>query len=246
LPRPSQRSAHQVDFAIPTIDRHRPKFDAVCFDCDSTLSRIEGIDELASRSGLGPEIALLTEQAMSGALAIDAVYAKRLAAVRPDQATVAWLGQRYVEELVPGARETVDALHRLGKAVYVVSGGLLPAIRHLARALAIPDARVFAVPIYFDARGAYRGFDANSPLARAEGKATICQRLGTQHAAVAMVGDGITDVAARAGGAYVVGFGGVARRDAVAKSADCYVTAAELTATLTPLLSEDERKALAL
>jgi len=28
-----------------------PKFGAVCFDCDSTLTRIEGIDELARRCG---------------------------------------------------------------------------------------------------------------------------------------------------------------------------------------------------
>lgn len=227
------------------MDQQRPKFDAVCFDCDSTLSRIEGIDELALRSGLGREIAVLTEAAMNGSLSIDAVYAKRLAAVRPDQATVAWLGQRYVEELVPGAKETVDTLHRLGKAVYVVSGGLLPAIRHLGHSLGIPAARVFAVPIQFDASGAYQGFDETSPLSRAEGKAMVCRRLAAQHAAIAMVGDGMTDVAARTAGAYVVGFGGVARRDAVAKEADRYVTEPALTATLEVLLSADERDALA-
>jgi phosphoserine phosphatase len=227
------------------MDQQRPKFDAVCFDCDSTLSRIEGIDELAARSGLGREIAALTEAAMNGSLAIDAVYAKRLAAVRPDRATVAWLGERYVEELVPGAKETVAALHRLGKSVYVVSGGLLPAIRHLSHFLGIPAARVFAVPIHFDASGGYRGFDETSPLSRAEGKAMVCRRLAMQHAAIAMVGDGITDVAARAAGAYVVGFGGVARRDAVAREADRYITEPALTATLEALLSADERDALA-
>ena len=31
-------------------------FDVVCFDCDSTLSKIEGIDELARRVGLGEEL----------------------------------------------------------------------------------------------------------------------------------------------------------------------------------------------
>src|SRR4249919_3560332 len=107
------------------------KFDAVCFDCDSTLSRIEGIDELASRRGLGQQVSRLTEAAMNGSLAIDAVYAQRLSMVSPDEAAMAWLGERYVQELVPGARETVEALHRLGKVLYVVSGGLLPAVRHL-------------------------------------------------------------------------------------------------------------------
>ena len=90
------------------MDRTQRKFDAVCFDCDSTLSRIEGIDELAARSGLGSEVSHLTEAAMNGLISIDTVYAQRLAMVSPDRAAVAWLGERYVQELVPGARETVE------------------------------------------------------------------------------------------------------------------------------------------
>jgi phosphoserine phosphatase len=122
----------------------------------------------------------------------------------------------------------------------------LPAVQHLARLLAIPDKHVYAVPLHFDAAGAYLGFDATSPLSRADGKATVCRRLAARYRAVAMVGDGATDLAARDGGAYVVGFGGVAHRQAVARGADCYVRSADLTATLEPLLSEEERKSLGL
>jgi phosphoserine phosphatase len=222
------------------------KFRAVCFDCDSTLSRLEGIDELASRYGRKDEVARLTEAAMNGSLSIDDVYAKRLSIVRPDREAVAWLGERYVQELVPGARETIEALHRLGKPVYVVSGGLLPSVRHLARTLAIPESQVYAGPIQFDANGAYQGFDEGSPLPRADGKAIVCRELAQRHGAIAMVGDGMTDIAARAGGAYVIGFGGVAYRETVAMGADCYIAHAELTATLEKLLSEEERKMLAL
>ena len=151
-----------------------------------------------------------------------------------------------MQELVPGARETIEALRRLGKPVYVVSGGLLPSVGYLAQALAIPMSHVYAVPIEFDANGGYRGFDQGSPLPRADGKAVVCRELAERHGAIAMVGDGMTDVAARAGGAYVIGFGGVAYRETVATGADCYVAHAELTATLETLLSEEERKALAL
>ena len=220
------------------------KFAAICFDCDSTLSRIEGIDELASLRGLKQEISRLTEAAMNGTLAIDAVYTERLSMVSPDEAAMTWLGERYVQELVPGARETVEVLHGLGKVVYLVSGGLLPAVRHLSRALAIPDTHVFAVSVDFDGAGAYRGFDSTSPLARSDGKAVVCRDLAARHGSIAMVGDGMTDLAARAGGAYVVGFGGVAYREQVAKGADCYIAGPELTATLEPLLSQEEREAL--
>jgi phosphoserine phosphatase len=228
------------------MDHPQRKFDAVCFDCDSTLSRIEGIDELASRRGLKQQVSLLTEAAMNGSLAIDAVYAERLSIVSPDRAAIAWLGERYVQELVPGAKRTVDSLHRLGKVVYVVSGGLLPAIQHLSRSLAIPDTHVYAVAVHFDGAGTYRGFDSTSPLARADGKAVVCRRLAARHGSIAMVGDGMTDIAARAGGAYVVGFGGVAYREQVAKGADCYINRPDLSATLEPLLTKAEREALTL
>lgn len=220
------------------------RFDAVCFDCDSTLSRIEGIDELAVRRGLKQEISALTEAAMNGCQPLDAIYAKRLSIVRPDRAAVDWLGELYVEQIVPGAKRTVEVLQKLGRAVYVVSGGLLPAVQHLSRSLGIPESHVHAVPVYFDQVGAYDGFDAHSPLHLADGKAIICRHLAVRHGAVAMVGDGVTDVAARAGGAYVVGFGGVTYRKAVAEGADCYVAAPELTATLDELLSVEERGAL--
>ena len=37
------------------------------------------------------------------------------------------------------------------------------------------------------------------------------------------VGDGVTDLAARSSGAYVVGFGGVAHRKVMAEGADAFV-----------------------
>jgi phosphoserine phosphatase len=66
-------------------------FDVVCFDCDSTLSRIEGIDELARQHGLFDKVAALTDAAMNGELALEDVYASRLDLIRPNQASIDWL-----------------------------------------------------------------------------------------------------------------------------------------------------------
>ena len=217
-------------------------FGAVCFDCDSTLSRIEGIDESANRAGVAGQIAPLTTAAMNGALAIDAIYAERMRLVRPSRASLVWLGERYIEELVQGAKETIDALHRLGKAVYIVSGGLLPAIVPLAVALGIQREHVYAVDVFFDASGGYSDFDRQSPLTRADGKAQVCRSIAERHGPVALIGDGVTDLAARAGGAYIVGFGGVVARQAVRDGADVFVASDDLTAVLTAILSEQERK----
>lgn len=218
-----------------------PPFDAVCFDCDSTLSRIEGVDELALQAGVEDQIAPLTSAAMDGTLSIDQVYAKRLELVRPDRDGMAWLGNRYVEEMVPGARETVHALHGLGKAVYVVSGGFLPAVKVLASSLSIEDSNVRAVDVYFDDAGAYKGFEEASPLAQPDGKAQVCREIVARHSRVAMIGDGLTDLAARDAGACVIGFGGVANRKVVADGADYFLTKPDLLLTLEILLTDQER-----
>jgi phosphoserine phosphatase len=209
----------------------RPRFDAICFDCDSTLTRIEGIDELALRAGREAEIASLTEAAMSGAVPLEAVYPKRLDLVRPDRAALVWLAERYVDEMVCGAAETVATLMRQGKAIYIVTGGLLQPVSEFARALGLAAAQVYAVEVHLD---------SSSPLCGSEGKAIICKRIAARHGKVAMVGDGVTDLAARAGGASIVGYGGVIRREIVARQADYYVAAAHLSATLVALLSDDE------
>jgi phosphoserine phosphatase len=218
----------------------RSKFDAVCFDCDSTLTRIEGIDELARRAGCEAEIAALTEAAMNGAVALEAVYAQRLDLVRPDRVALAWLAERYADETVSGVLETIATLRRHGKAIYVVTSGLLQAVAPFARLLGLAPAQVHAVEVHLDVAGAYQGFDSDSPLSRSDGKAVVCRKIATTHGSVAMVGDGMTDLAARAGGAYVVGYGGVINRDIMRQGADCYVAAPSLTTTLPALLTSEE------
>lgn len=218
----------------------RRKFNAVAFDCDSTLSRIEGIDELAVTVGCEAEIARLTNAAMDGEIPLENVYGKRLDAVRPDRDAMAWLAQRYSEDIVPGAAETIATLKQHGTAVYVVSGGLLGAVAPFAQSLGIAAENVYAVDMKFGADGKYLGFDQTSPLIRNEGKAVVCRAIAERHGSLAMVGDGITDLAARKAGAYVVGFGGVVRRPVVEKAADCYITSPDLTAILAALLTDKE------
>jgi phosphoserine phosphatase len=213
-------------------------FDIVCFDCDSTLSCIEGIDELARRAGIEKEVAPLTAAAMAGTLSLDTVYAKRLSLVRPGRTSIAWLGQRYVEEIVPGARETVSALIQAGKSVHIVSGGLGPALEPLARLLGIPLSQVHAVDVLFDEGGTYLDFDHQSPLIHPDGKAIVCRSLAANGSSIALVGDGATDLNARESGVFVVGFGGVTRRELLVEGADVFVAAPRLTAVLHTLLSK--------
>jgi phosphoserine phosphatase len=202
--------------ATSTLVDHPPPYGTVVFDCDSTLSAIEGIEELARGNA---EVARLTEEAMEGKLALEQVYARRLALVRPTRADVERIGAAYVETLLPNSRALVAALQALGKRVVIVSGGLLPAVAAAARALHVPGEHVHAVDVRFDAAGRYAGFDEASPLARAGGKTTVVAALRRAGEALALVGDGATDLEAAPAAERFVAFGGVERRARVLAAA---------------------------
>ncbi len=196
-----------------------PRFGSVVFDCDSTLSALEGIDELAAEHHA--EIQALTDAAMRGEVPLEQVYGQRLGIVRPGRERVEQLGRRYVEALVPGASATVQALQEAGVLVRVVSGGLRPAVLALTRTLGIRDEDVAAVDVRFDPAGGYAGFDADSPLTRTGGKATVLQAwLPELTGPVLMVGDGVTDLEARPPADMFAAFTGVVRRERVVAAGD--------------------------
>ena len=214
-----------------------PPYAAVVFDCDSTLSAMEGIEELARDNA---EVARLTNEAMEGRIALEEVFGRRLALVRPSQADVHRIGQAYVERLVPGTRALVRALQSLEKRVYVLSGGLLPAVAWLARALAIPAENVFAVDVTFDNCGRYAGFDERSPLARAGGKLEVLRSLTRPGERIALVGDGATDLEAAPAADRFIAFGGVERRAAVLAASRVVCLDPDLRALAPLLLSAEE------
>ena len=210
-------------------------FDVICFDCDSTLSKIEGIDELARRVGLDEEMSKLTDLAMNGVVPLEAVYERRLSLIRPDQADIAWLADLYIAEIVDGVKDVFAALLAQDKTVHIISGGLRQAILPLAGFLGLPESHVHAVDIYFNEDGSYRHYDLDSPLARTGGKAVVVGSLKTQGTLV-MIGDGKTDLEAKQAGATVLGFGGVVDRAIVREQADFYTTEPSLLAVLEHIL----------
>ena len=211
-------------------------FRTVILDCDSTLSSIEGIDELAAMHA--PEVAALTDAAMRGELRLEEVYGRRLALVRPTRAALDALGTRYVEHLVPDAREVVRALHEAGVGVRILSGGLLPAVRVLARDLGVDDAHVAAVDVALDAAGGYVGFDERSPLARAGGKAEVIAAWTGLERPSMLVGDGKTDLEARPAVDCFVAFAGVVAREPVMAGADVVVRSPSLAPVLALALGD--------
>jgi len=210
-------------------------FDIICFDCDSTLSKIEGIDELARQVGLGEQLAELTNLAMNGTVPLEAVYEKRLSLIQPTLNHLNDIADLYIAEIVDGVKTVFDTLQAQGKELHIISGGLRQAILPLAAYLGIPDNRVHAVDIYFNDDGSYKNYQLDSPLARNGGKAEIVAQIKGQRS-IAVIGDGKTDMEAKQAGAFVIGFGGVVDRAIVREQADVFVADASLTAVLAHLI----------
>ncbi|HQR17481.1 MAG TPA: HAD-IB family phosphatase [Gemmatimonadales bacterium] len=215
-----------------------PRFRTVVFDCDSTLSAIEGIDELAAAHRAS--IAALTESAMRGEVPLEAVYGARLALIRPDRAAIEALARHYIAAAVPGARDTVRSLAAAGVVVRIVSGGIRQAILPFAAWLGLADSDVAAVELQFDGAGNYAGFDEASPLARSGGKRTVLE--GWRRVLpgpVLMVGDGVTDLEARPAVDRFVAFAGVTDRPEVTGAADTVIRGPSLLPILQQVLHSE-------
>lgn len=209
---------------------------AVIFDCDSTLSTLEGIDELAAAKNCRAEITALTDLAMNGEVPLEAVYAKRLDIIRPSRQEVAAIADLYAAHPCVNAQAVIKALQAKGVRVGIVSGGLLDAVLPFGLSLGVAAEDIFAVALNYDAQGQYLSVQ-ESPLTTASGKFGVVaawkkqQGFSTLH----LVGDGMSDVAALGAEAadVVIGYGGVIARSAVRDNASIFIEDPDLLNLLT-------------
>ena len=198
-----------------------PAYDLVFFDCDSTLSSIEGIDELASRAGV--DVSELTNAAMDGYLPMEDVYRKRLEMINPAPKDFEWLSELYILTAIKDAKAVITKLHACKIDVHIISGGLLPSIVAFAHHLGIAPNRVHAVP--YDCDNPEPSYA--HPLANNGGKPAVAEsvgaKLGVPRERRLLIGDGVSDLEASSVVGQFVGFGGIVERDAVKSAATQYI-----------------------
>ena len=233
--------------------QHWRAYDLVFFDCDSTLTRIEGIDELARMKGLFEGVQRLTSAAMEGEVHLASVYDRRLDLLRPTRADILAIERLYRAHEVPDVRELMAALQFLGRQVFIISGGLALAVIPFGESLGVPRQHVRAVDVVFnrlagrwwDYQLDREGFNPDEqyldheagPLSETHGKAEIVRELRQGRPGQALlVGDGVSDLMARPAVDLLVGFGGVVRRARVAAEADVYIECDSLAPVL-PLVA---------
>lgn len=240
---------------------NRAGFDFIFFDCDSTLSSIEGIDELARQKGKFEEVKRLTDAAMDGEVHLQSIYDRRLDLLHPTRAEIRALKRHYGQTLVPDAAEVIQALQFVGKELFIVSGGLQAAVQPFGEWLGIPPQNIRAVDVRYNAlSGQWWDYQQDrwgprpdveyldpeqSPLIETQGKALVIRELlGDRSGRTMLVGDGVSDLVARPAVDLFVGFGGVVTRARVAAEADVYIKANSLAPILPLALSENEQAQL--
>ena len=195
-------------------------------DCDSTLSTIEGIDELARGKGddVFAQVVALTNAAMNGEIPIAEVFPRRMEMIRPDRKLCDDVAAHYLATIVPGAAEMIRKIMQDGWRPVILSGGFAHLIQPLARHLGIDY--VEAVPLYFHDDGSYMGYGADYPTTRNLGKNEVIRewKNALLPERVIMMGDGVSDLETRPDVDVFIGFGGVVARPKVAEGCDYWLT----------------------
>jgi len=205
--------------------------DAVFFDVDSTVVTTEGIDLLGKCFGVMKEISELTHKAMNGNVKFQDAMAERLELMAEHGMTKEKLEDCVEKEgkpqWSPGVQEVVQMFHKQGTDVYLVSGGFQNMIKPLALELHVPQNKIYANVIEFDAEGKYSGFDRSAPTSASGGKPAVLKMMQKKHKYKTMImfGDGATDMDARTDGpaSAFIGYGGVADREKIRLGADWFI-----------------------
>jgi len=204
----------------------KPKGKILFLDCDSTLSAIEGIDELANLSDTESykKIVELTNLAMNGEMPLAEVFKKRMQVIKPTRDMVDTVSRQYLERMVDGAEQCVKAARTNGWEIVILSGGFEQIIRPFADHLGIHH--IEAVPLYFNDLGEYCGYGETYPTTRNLGKNEIIRewKSAMMPQSVIMVGDGISDLETKPDVDLMIGYGGVVDREAVRKGANYWIT----------------------
>lgn len=225
-----------------------PPYQHIFFDCDSTLTTVEGIDVLAEASGKSWRVGVLTEAAMSGDVELEEVYAKRLRSIRPTKGQVQKIRHVYKQNIVPDAVELISALGQLGHELYIISGGLAEAVHEFGRFLGVAPEHIRAVGIEYDKLSGewwlshdeqpnvserYLSYD-EAPLTVSDGKAAIVQQLLSDAPGRSLlIGDGVSDLLAASAVDLFVGFGGVVSRQKLRSKAPIFIS----SPSIAPLLA---------
>ncbi|WP_131794196.1 HAD-IB family phosphatase [Fluoribacter gormanii] len=218
--------------------------DTFFFDCDGTLSLIEGINVLATTNGVAEQVHQITARCMGKTGMTPSDYRQRLDYVQPTRKQIEELSECYRQHIAPGAEELIQLLQGLNKKIYIISAGIKLAVVQFAQTLGIPASNVLAVEVYFDEQGNYQGFDEQSNMTQGNGKTIEIASVLKPDERSLLVGDGVSDWEAREIVTRFIGFAGLNPKEWVKNHSDFYIRNASFYPIIPLGLTQNELKKL--
>ena len=208
--------------------RLQEPLDAVVFDCDGTLSEIEGIDVLAEENGVAQEVERLTQEAMSVTGITENIYHDRLQYTKPTRQQLEKLGEVYYQYRSEHVESVIEIFQDLGKKVFVLSAGMNPAVKIFSDKLGVNVENVYAVDLEFDKDGNYCGYHHYCAPSRKGGKCDVLEDIKKNYPRIMHVGDGMNDVEAKDSVTRFVGYGGAYFRQSIMDLCEFYIKSKSL------------------
>jgi D-3-phosphoglycerate dehydrogenase len=176
-------------------------------DFDSTLTRVEAMDLLASISleGKPQKIAAenrikeLTDQGMNGEISFRDSLKDRLLLLEANKSHLPKLIKELKDQVSVSFSRNTEFFKEYSDKIYVISNGFKEYIEPIVTGLGVLPDHIFANELVFDNNGNVTGFDEKNPLSKDGGKAEVIRSLDLD-GDIYVIGDGHNDYEIKAAG----------------------------------------------
>lgn len=169
-------------------------------DFDSTLVRLEGLEELAEvslknnprRDDLINQICAITNRGMSGEISFEESLQTRLSLFSPKSEHLAELVDLLKNNISESILRNSEFFQENSENIYVVSGGFKEWILPVIKELGLSESNLLANEFVYNKNSEIIGIDREIPLTQSGGKPQIVKSLNL-HGTTIIIGDGYTD-----------------------------------------------------
>jgi D-3-phosphoglycerate dehydrogenase len=176
-------------------------------DFDSTLTRVEAMDLLASISlqaspkkiAVENKIKELTDKGMNGEISFRDSLKERLLLLEANEAHLTPLIEALKDQVSVSFKRNTEFFRTHAQQIYVISNGFIEYIAPIVTALGVLPDHIYANELVFDADRKIIGFNEDNPLSKDGGKAEIIRKLDLD-GDIYVIGDGHNDYEIKAAG----------------------------------------------
>lgn len=176
-------------------------------DFDSTLTRVEAMDLLASISlqGLPQKAAAearikeLTDLGMNGEISFRDSLKERLLLLEAKESHLPPLIELLKKQVSTSFQRNKDFFKQYADSIFVISNGFKEYITPIVTELGIKKDHIYANELLFDENGKVTGFNEDNPLSKDGGKAEVIRKLDLD-GDIYVIGDGHNDYEIKAAG----------------------------------------------